>query len=174
MRRYEGAWHLERQNLFPGYVFLESEDPERLLREIEESPYLREIFAERSSLVVPEPEEELFLRKLCGREHHFGMSRGYIRDGRTFVTEGPLRGREQLIRKIDRHKRVARLRIPGQDREDQLRMWGREQGYEAAALGNRKAVLSRKGVRNPETRLGAVVTDGFRELQVGLEIVSKS
>lgn len=149
--------------MFPGYVFLESENPKQLIREIGESSYLRGIFAQGSSLFVLEPEEELFLRKLCGREHHFGMSRGYIRDGRTFVTEGPLRGREQLIRKIDRHKRMARLRMPGQ-----------EQSCRTVASGSGNAILSREGVRNPETSLGAVVSDGFRELQVGLEIVTKN
>ena len=29
-RRYEGAWHTERKMLFPGYVFLVSDDPEQL------------------------------------------------------------------------------------------------------------------------------------------------
>ena len=37
------------------------------------------------------------------------MSRGIIRGGETHVTEGPLKGKEELIRRIDRHKRVAYL-----------------------------------------------------------------
>ena len=40
-----------------------------------------------------------------------GMSEGVIADGRTVVRSGPLRGREDLIRKIDRHKRVAFLDV---------------------------------------------------------------
>ena len=36
MRRYEGSWHVERQSMFPDYVFLESEDGERLAKELEQ------------------------------------------------------------------------------------------------------------------------------------------
>lgn len=39
------------------------------------------------------------------------MSTGYIKDGRTYVTKGPLQGREKMISRIDRHKRLAKLSI---------------------------------------------------------------
>ncbi|MCI8418109.1 MAG: antiterminator LoaP [Lachnospiraceae bacterium] len=112
MRRYEGDWHLERQRMFPGYVFLESTNLEQLNKEIEKVSYLKKILLGDGTLTSLQEREEMFLRRFCGEVHHFGMSRGYIRDGRTFVTEGPLRGQEQLIRKIDRHKRIARVSIP--------------------------------------------------------------
>lgn len=34
MKRYKGAWHKEEKLLFPGYVFLISEDPERLYQSL--------------------------------------------------------------------------------------------------------------------------------------------
>lgn len=40
------------------------------------------------------------------------LSKGHIREGRTHVTQGPLQGKEALIRKIDRHKRLVRLEVP--------------------------------------------------------------
>ena len=112
MRRYEGAWHLERQKMFPGYIFLESENLERLVQEMEGIPSMKKVLAGSSNLTSLEEQEESFLQKLCGEDHHFGMSRGYIRDGCTFVSEGPLQGQEKLIRKIDRHKRIAKVQIP--------------------------------------------------------------
>ena len=36
------------------------------------------------------------------------LSKGHIREGRTHVTQGPLQGKESLIRKIDR----PRLEVP--------------------------------------------------------------
>ena len=36
MRRYEGKWHLERRLLFPACVLLESENEERLLKELKD------------------------------------------------------------------------------------------------------------------------------------------
>ena len=52
------------------------------------------------------------MRSLCGEEHHFPMSRGYIQNGCMHVTEGPLKGKEPFIYKVDRHKRLARLKVP--------------------------------------------------------------
>ena len=64
------------------------------------------------SLIPVGAEETRFLQEIGGGEHHIPMSRGYIKEGQTCVTEGPLCGRESQIRKIDRHKRLARLECP--------------------------------------------------------------
>ena len=106
MRRYEGAWHLERKLLFPAHVFLESEDEEILLDELKKYSVITE---SEKHLIRMSREDEEFLRILCGAEHHLQMSRGVIRGGVTYVTEGPLKGMESRICKIDRHKRLARL-----------------------------------------------------------------
>lgn len=114
MRKYEGSWHVEQQSMFPDYVFLESEDGECLARELEQYQQVFTVLGGQDALTPVRREEEQFLRGLCGGTHHSGMSRGYIRDGHTHVTEGPLRGKERLIRKIDRHKRLAKLEMPGE------------------------------------------------------------
>ncbi len=106
MRRYEGAWHMEQRPLFAGHVFLESENTEQLLAE------QKGFGTPGTRLFSILPQEERFLRLLCGEDHHLGFSRGYIREGRTYVVEGPLRGMEAWIRKIDRHKRLARVKVP--------------------------------------------------------------
>lgn len=103
--------------MFPDYVFLESEDGERLAREFKQYRSFLMILGEKETLIPIGREEETFLRGLCGRSHHSAMSKGYIRNGRTHVTEGPLKGKERLIRKIDRHKRLARLEMPGSLRD---------------------------------------------------------
>ena len=112
MRRYGGVWHLERRPLFPHYLFLESEDEEKLSEELKQYSQVFSVFESEGKLVRVEPEEERLLRVLCGAGHHSRMSRGYIRDGRTVVTEGPLQGKENLIRRIDRHKRIAQVGMP--------------------------------------------------------------
>lgn len=99
--------------MFPHYVFLESDDEECLARELKQYGQIFTVLAGQDALVPVHTEEEQFLRGLCGDNHHSGMSKGYIRGGHTYVTEGPLRGKERLIRKIDRHKRTARLEMPG-------------------------------------------------------------
>ncbi len=97
MKRYEGSWHLLKEPLFPGYVFL-------IVKE--------ESLPKDQNLIPVGLEEQRFLQDIGGSRHHIPMSRGYIKEGQTCVTEGPLCGRESQIRKIDRHKRLARLECP--------------------------------------------------------------
>jgi len=106
MIRYRGTWHMERKLIFPASVFLESENEEVLRAELN---LCRSAAGQVQAILRMEPEEEQFLRYLCGRKKHIEMSRGVIRKGITQVTEGPLMGVEAQICKIDRHKRLARL-----------------------------------------------------------------
>lgn len=106
MCRYKGAWHMEQKLLFPASVFLESENAEILSGELRGCVDL----AKRRNCLIPlNPEEEIFLKSLCGNEHHLRISRGIIRKGITKITEGPLMGLEDRICKIDRHKRLAKI-----------------------------------------------------------------
>ena len=108
MRRYEGAWHMERRLLLPSYVFLESENEEFLSEELQKCT----VFTGRKKrLFRIDKEEEVFLRKLCGENHHLKMSRGVIYKGRTQIMEGPLKGMENRIRRIDRHKKLAGVKV---------------------------------------------------------------
>ena len=47
----------------------------------------------------------------------FDLSTGYIEGDKIVITSGPLKGMEGLIRKIDRHKRKAYLKLSFFDRE---------------------------------------------------------
>ena len=109
MRKYQGAWHLERKPLFPDYVFLESEDSNRLCEELRTFGKMSGAREGGVDFGPIEPEEEELLKRLCGGQHHLEMSKGVIRDGVAEITEGPLMGMEKQIRKIDRHKRIARV-----------------------------------------------------------------
>ncbi|OUP66994.1 hypothetical protein B5F13_01155 [Drancourtella sp. An177] len=111
MKRYEGEWHHLITPLFPGYLFVQTEDDKELKDLTEICTGIQTISGD--VCVFPlEKEAEEFLRELGGAKHHIPMSKGYIRGGITFVTEGPLCGKEKKIRKIDRHKRLARLDSP--------------------------------------------------------------
>ncbi len=94
LRRYRGAWHLD------------SEDENILLGELKKC----RITAKRGNRLIPmDKEEERFLKILCGKGHHLQMSRGVICKGVPHITEGPLKGMESRICKIDRHKRLAQI-----------------------------------------------------------------
>lgn len=115
MKRYQGSWHLEKEKMFPDYIFLESDDGEGLYQELE--PYrlaVQPVESGYDKILLPvESEEEQLLQELCGNERNMSMSKGIIRSGITQVTEGPLKGKEHMISRIDRHKRLAFLKMPG-------------------------------------------------------------
>ncbi len=105
LMRYRGAWHVERRTLLPGYIFLLGR--ERLALKEGKEISLR-------------PCEPPFMKELCQGDSVIGMSRGVIRDGILTVTSGPLKGREGLIRRIDRHKRTSEIEIPVDGKKQQV------------------------------------------------------
>lgn len=109
MKKYLGEWHVDTLAMFPNYVFLQSDHPEALSEELEQYRKIVNVLENDRLLLEVCPEEEDAIKKLCGETHHMGMSRGIIADGKLNVLEGPLRGRESIIRKVDRHKRIAKL-----------------------------------------------------------------
>jgi transcriptional antiterminator NusG len=62
-----------------------------------------------------------FLQSFGGEKQIVEMSTGIIEGSKVIVESGPLKGREGLIKKIDRHKRKAYL---------ELDMFGRSQRVE--------------------------------------------
>ena len=105
MMRYGGSWHLERKKLLPGWVFLSGTE------DMASGGY--EVGGcEADKTVSPIPYGIPFVKMLCQEEYLIGMSRGIIKDGKPVITSGPLKGRESLIRRIDRHKRTTEIEIP--------------------------------------------------------------
>ena len=92
MKRYQGKWHKEKKILFPGYVFLVSEDEEHLHFELKKVIGLTKLIGTGDEIVV-------------------GVSKGMIVDDKVIIQTGPLKGNEGLIKKIDRHKRKAWLEL---------------------------------------------------------------
>lgn len=110
LRRYEGSWHSEKVSMFPGFICLQSSDGQALSGELARKVFLPGVSVQDPDLVPVRWEEQRFLSGLGGEAHHIPFSRGVIRHGKTFVLEGPLKGREEMITRIDRHKRLAYLR----------------------------------------------------------------
>ncbi len=107
MLRYGGSWHLENRNVLPGYIFLsEAETACQDEWEGEKRSSLKGLI--RSSMI---PCNVSCLKELCSQGNLIGMSHGMIQDGIPVVTKGPLKGREHLIRRIDRHKRTAEIEL---------------------------------------------------------------
>ena len=109
LRRRGGAWRLCDEVMFPGYIFLVTDDPAGLaegLGLLTSFAYLLNRDGAPSTL---DEREVAFVRDFGGPQHTVALSRGSIEGGRLTVEEGPLKGREHLVAKVDRHKRMAWL-----------------------------------------------------------------
>ena len=103
MKRYEGSWHVEKKQMFPQYVFLETKDGRALLEHFKFSSAFPDTEV-KENLKEISFEEEQFLQSLYSTGHHLPMSEGYIQDGETHVTCGPLvdgKGRSKRLTVIN-------------------------------------------------------------------------
>lgn len=110
-KKYQGNWHISRKLLFPGYVFIVSNRLEELFERLKEVHGLTRLIGTGKEIVALKEEEVYLLKRIGADERPVGISTGMIENGNVMVTEGPLKGMEGCIRKIDRHKRKAWLEI---------------------------------------------------------------
>jgi transcriptional antiterminator NusG len=103
--------------VFPGYIFIQSENVIDLyfrIRKTKDRHFLQTLTkvlrTDETFTPMSEAEEHAFL-SLFGPDHKAGISRGVIRGGKLKVLDGPLKGKEDSIIKIDRHKRLAILQM---------------------------------------------------------------
>ena len=122
MKKYQGSWHMEQKPAFRNCFLIECRDRDDLADMLHRLQ-CADIFAENitANAIALLPEQEVFLRNLMMPEtKKISISTGYIKDGRTYVTKGPLQGREKMISRIDRHKRLAKLRFAAGNTDREL------------------------------------------------------
>jgi len=115
--RYSGRTKKELKLLFPGYVFIESQ-----LSNLEVIKITRNIISASKDIIrflkyddtcdiaMKEHERNMLLR-LCNDDRYIESSEGIIVGSQVYIKEGPLKGLESIIRKIDRHKRQAIIEL---------------------------------------------------------------
>ena len=122
MKKYQGSWHMEQKPAFRNCFLIECrgrDDLADMLHGLQCADILAENITANAIALLPE--QEVFLRNLMMPEtKKISMSTGYIKDGRTYVTKGPLQGREKMISRIDRHKRLAKLRFAAGNTDREL------------------------------------------------------
>lgn len=111
-KKHQGEWKNVKDILFKGYVFLISEHIDELFNELKKVPDYTKIVGKKKEEIYPLKDGEVEFLKSFGRDNHIvDMSVGFIEGDSIHITEGPMQGREGLITKIDRHKRIAYLSI---------------------------------------------------------------
>lgn len=113
MRRVRGEWKLVRGTLLPGYVFVQTSNPEKVAHGLREVPAFTRLLGNSDESFTPLTADEVsWLNAFANVETHVvEMSQGVIEGDRVLVTKGPLRGHEGRIARIDRHRRTAELEV---------------------------------------------------------------
>lgn len=120
-RRIRGTWTVLKKVLFPGYVFVVTDQLDELYQSLKAVIGLTKLIGTGKEIVPLTEEERGFLLELGGEDQIVAMSEGIIEGDKVIVTRGPLKGKEGMIRKIDRHKRKVWL---------ELKMFGKLQKVE--------------------------------------------
>ena len=112
MKKYQGQWHKDDKIMFPGYLFLITDHIEEVYVDLKKVPTLTKMLGQRGTEIFPLPEREvMILCKFANDDHIVDISLGFIEGDKITVTSGPLMGQEGLIKKIDRHKRIAEVEV---------------------------------------------------------------
>lgn len=105
------------KNCFPGYIFIETDDPTEVFKRLYFVPAFTKLLGKSSEneTFVPLNElEERMIKILYNKEdnHTTKISEVRFEEGmKIIVLSGPLLGQESYIKKIDLHKRIATIPI---------------------------------------------------------------
>ena len=107
--RKSGEWIREEKPLFPGYFFVDTEDPEALSDEIRKLEGFNKLLTTEKKFSHVYGNDAELIENMYLKDGLFDFSEGIIEGDQIIVTSGPLKGQEGRIKKIDRHKRLAYL-----------------------------------------------------------------
>lgn len=110
-KRFQGEWHIQETVLFPGYVFLVTSDLKQLTDSLRKATGMIRLLRTGEEIIPLSGEEVDLLLKLGREEQLVRMSTGVIENVYVKVFDGPLKGMEECIKKIDRYKRKAHIAI---------------------------------------------------------------
>lgn len=112
-KRYSGTWKTCKEVLFPGYVFVDTKTPDAFRIELNKVSAMTRLLSgssgsEERKFIPLSNDEKTLINAFIGNETHvLKMSEGIIEGDEIRVLKGPLQGYETLVKKIDRHKRIA-------------------------------------------------------------------
>ena len=107
IRKINGVKQPVIVKMFPGIVMLDTDVPEEFVETIRHSLTFNDLFLLDKRYISLAEDEAKTVRGFIGEDGIADMSEGVISDGKLIVNEGPLKGHESEITRVDRHKRKA-------------------------------------------------------------------
>lgn len=121
-KKIRGEWRELREKLLPGYVFIVSDDIEELYLRLRYVPAFTKLLGKDGGQFVPLPEHEVeWLKKITGSSGNnmeAEISRISVsKDDVVTILSGPLKNIEGYIKKIDLHRRIAKVEVDFMNRK---------------------------------------------------------
>lgn len=110
-KHFRKKWHDIRKVLFPGYFFIDSFDVENVRQELKKIDRFTRILCRAEQISAITKEEQRFLSQMMDDDYIVHCSRGLIIGDKICITEGPLRDHCGYIKRVDRHRRIAKLEV---------------------------------------------------------------
>jgi transcriptional antiterminator NusG len=99
------------KKLFPGYLLIRAELDDTMVQKIKNIPHFIKILG-YGAKYAPIPEAEIaIILKLINNEGIIDYSQVFIENSRVQVKEGPLKGLEGLIVKVNKHTRRVKIKL---------------------------------------------------------------
>lgn len=112
MYKHQGEWHAERENLFAGYLFIDTGQPEEFNKRLQKQDRTLKLLSVDGRITPIREDEEKRLLLLGGEDHVVKYSEGFKDGDVVRITSGALKGFDGEIKRMDRHNRRVQVMIP--------------------------------------------------------------
>lgn len=110
MKKIKGEWKRCSEILLPGYLFLITDKVDQAADGLRKVPAFTKLLGNDNAFIPLNADEIAFIDSFTTKNHRVvEMSEGVIEGDEICITRGPLVHQTALVKKIDRHKRLAYL-----------------------------------------------------------------
>lgn len=111
-KRIRGVWKKYVEVLLPGYIFVITEHPGKLREALRSVPKFTRLLGNNDVFIPLDDQEAAFINAFTEPDHRvIEFSSGVMEGDEIVILNGPLMNHTGLIKKLDRHKRLAYLEI---------------------------------------------------------------
>ncbi|MCI9380325.1 MAG: antiterminator LoaP [Dorea sp.] len=121
-KKFRGEWREFQEKLLPGYVFITSNCIQELYQKLRCVPAFTKMLGKEEEQFIPLPDHEVeWLRRIMeepGRDMEVQLSQIAVsEDDEITILSGPLKNMEGCIKKIDLHRRIAKVEVDFMNRK---------------------------------------------------------
>lgn len=97
--------------MFPGYLFVDTDDIDAFVLQLINVSGMTRVVGDGEIPVPVSMREQKYLSEMMDENHIIQISTGYLVGDTIEILSGPLKPFSAIVRKIDRHKRIAEIDV---------------------------------------------------------------